>query len=62
MSTIIINHWLTLQNTEKMYEAEKNRKMKARKVLRPPLTTAGPIFPIVSVTRSSRVPEHFMNI
>ena len=48
---------LTLKNVLKTYDAEAARRMKARKVLRPPYRTAAPMNDSVFCMRSDDTPQ-----
>jgi hypothetical protein len=48
----------TLKNVRKICDEEKPKRAKARKVVKPPLKTAGPMFETASSDLSSREPSY----
>ena len=55
--TGLLTQFNTLKNVMKTCDWEKPNSSKARKVVIPPLTIAGPIFKRLLTARSSRVPR-----
>ncbi len=56
----ITSEWLTLKNVTKTCDCENPRRSKAKKVVIPPLTIAGPIEVKLNWARSSFDPEDEM--